>query len=495
MSEHARIVIVGSGFSGLGMAARLKQEGVEDFVVLERADEVGGTWRDNTYPGCQCDVPSNLYSFSFAANPGWSRAFSMQPEIQDYLVRCADEFGVRPHMRFGHELTGASWDQAGQIWRIETSAGDFTADVVVSAVGGLSEPRIPDLPGLSDFRGEVFHSAAWRHDVDLAGKRVAVVGTGASAIQIVPKLQREVEQLYVFQRTPAWIMPHTDRPLPRWYRRLFKRAPALQRLVRGAIYWGRETFVIGFMGKDRMRIANWAARRMLARQVPDPELRRKLTPDYSIGCKRILLSNDFYPALQQPNVELLACGVSELRPGSIVGADGSEREVDVVVFATGFHVTDMPIAERVAGRDGRALADVWQGSPRAYLGTAIPGFPNLFFLLGPNTGLGHTSIVVMIEAQVNYVMQALRAMERGNVGELEVRADVQEAYNRELDRQLENSVWNSGGCASWYLDEKGRNSTLWPGFTWRFRQKTARFQPADYEVRQRQRERVPEPVA
>ena len=495
MSEHARVVIVGSGFSGLGMAARLKQEGMEDFVVLERADEVGGTWRDNTYPGCQCDVPSNLYSFSFAANPGWSRAFSMQPEIQDYLVRCADEFGVRPHMRFGHELTGASWDQAEQIWRLETNEGDFTADVLVSAVGGLSEPRIPELPGLGEFQGEVFHSAAWKHDVDLSGKRVAVVGTGASAIQIVPKLQREVEQLHVFQRTPAWIMPHTDRPLPRWYRRLFKRAPALQRVVRNAIYWGRETFVIGFMGKDRMRIANWAARRLLARQVPDPELRAKLTPDYSIGCKRILLSNEFYPALQQPNVELLACGVSELRTGSIVGADGREREVDAVVFATGFHVTDMPIAERVAGRDGQTLDDVWQGSPRAYLGTAIPGFPNLFFLLGPNTGLGHTSIVVMIEAQVNYVMQALRLMQRGNVAELEVRADVQEAYNRDLDRQLEKSVWNSGGCASWYVDDKGRNSTLWPGFTWRFRQKTARFQLSEYEVRQRERERVPEPVA
>jgi cation diffusion facilitator CzcD-associated flavoprotein CzcO len=492
MTEHADIAIVGTGFAGLGTAIRLKQAGIDDFVLLERADSVGGTWRDNSYPGCQCDVPSHLYSFSFALNPDWSRTYSPQPEIWDYLRRCAFEHGILPYIRFGHDLREASWNEERGLWELETSRGTLTARVLVSGVGALSEPSIPDLPGLDRFEGAVFHSAAWDHEHDLTGERVAVVGTGASAIQIVPRIQPKVDRLQVFQRTPPWVLPHTDRPVTRLERRLFRRFPALQRLLRAGIYWARETFVVGFVVNRRaMRLPERMARRHLRRQVPDRELRRKLEPSYTIGCKRILPSNDYYPALSQPNVEVVTSGIRELRERSIVTEDGAEHEVDALVLATGFHVTDMPAAKHLRGRDGRTLDEVWQGSPRAYLGTTIAGFPNLFMLLGPNTGLGHTSVVVMIEAQLAYVMDCLRTMEREGVHSVDVRDEVQATFNDDLQRQLQDTVWNAGGCVSWYLDAHGRNSTLWPDFTWRFRRRTRRFELADYHARTHEPERIP----
>src|SRR3954451_16748619 len=332
---HFRVAIVGSGFAGLGMAIRLKQEREDDFVVFERAGDVGGTWRDNTYPGCQCDVPSHLYSFSFAPNPNWSRTFSKQPEIQDYLGRCAGDFDVLPHVRFHHAVEDARWDDGEQHWVIETSAGRFTAQVLVAGMGGLSEPKIPSIPGLDSFQGPAFHTAQWDHDADLRGKRVAVIGTGASSIQVVPRIQPDVEQLHLFQRTPAWIMPHPDRPISDRERTVYKRVPLAQRLVRAAVYWVRETFVIPFMRPRLSSLPKTQARKHLAKQVPDRELRRKLTPNYKIGCKRILISHDYYPPLSQPNVELVTDGIREIRPHSIVGADGSEREVDAIVFGTG----------------------------------------------------------------------------------------------------------------------------------------------------------------
>ncbi|MEA2438040.1 MAG: hypothetical protein QOF65_2596, partial [Thermoleophilaceae bacterium] len=341
-ARHFRVAIVGTGFSGLGMAIRLKQEGIEDFVLFERADDVGGTWRDNTYPGAACDVPSHLYSFSFAPNPGWSRTFSPQPEIQDYLRRCAGHFDVIPHVKFRHAVTGAHWDEDGQRWEIETSQGRFTAQVLVAGMGGLSEPKIPDIPGLDSFEGAAFHTAQWDHDVDLRGRRVAVIGTGASAIQVVPRLQPEADKLHLFQRTPAWIMPHPDRPISDRERTVYKRLPLAQRVMRAAVYWARETFVIPFVKPRLSSLPERQARKHLALQVPDRELRRKLTPDYKIGCKRILISNDYYRAVSQPNVELVTDGIREIRPHSIVAGDGSEREVDVIVFGTGFRVNDMP---------------------------------------------------------------------------------------------------------------------------------------------------------
>ena len=481
-----RVAIVGTGFSGLGMGARLKREGIDDFVVLERNDEVGGTWWDNTYPGCQCDVPSHLYSFSFAPNPNWSRTYSFQPEIRDYLRDVARRFGLMPHIRFGCSLTSAAWDEEASVWRLETSQGELTARVLVPAVGPLSEPAMPKLPGLDRFEGKLFHSARWDHEHDLSGERVGVIGTGASAIQFVPKIQPKVGRLHVFQRTPPWVLPHSDRPVTRLERRLYRAFPRLQRLVRLGIYVSREWLVIAFSHRRRlMKLPEALARRHLRRQVRDPGLRSKLTPSYTIGCKRILLSNDWYPTLTRPNVEVVTDGISEVRESSIVTASGEEIELDTIVLGTGFRVTDFPAADQLIGRDGRTLNEVWQGSPQAYLGTSIAGFPNLFMLLGPNTGLGHNSMVYMIESQIAHVIRSVRAMEERRVQELEVREEIQRAFNDELQRELAGSVWNAGGCKSWYIDRTGRNTTIWPRFTWQFRRRAVNFRPDDYEFRSR----------
>jgi cation diffusion facilitator CzcD-associated flavoprotein CzcO len=479
---HHRTVIVGTGFSGIGMAIELLRDGERDFVLLERADEIGGTWRDNTYPGCRCDVPSHLYSFSFAPNPNWSSTFSPQPEILDYLRGVAARFGVLPHVRFGTELESAEWDEAGTCWRLETSQGPISADVLVAAQGPLSDPLVPDLPGLESFEGKTFHSAAWDHDHRLEGERVAVIGTGASAIQFVPKIQPLVGQMHVFQRTPPWVMPHPNRPMKDWEQRLYRRLPAAQLAMRAAIYWARETFVLQFRNRRMRKLATKMALRQLEQQVPDPELRARLTPRYELGCKRILPTDEWYPALQQPNVELVTGGIREVRPHSLVSADGTEREVDTIIFGTGFHVTDIPMAGRLRGRDGRTLAETWDGSPSAYKGAAVAGYPNLFFLVGPNTGLGHNSIVFMIESQISYVTGALRAMRRRGARVVDVRPEAQAAYNAEIDSRMEGTVWVSGGCSSYYIDRKGRNSTIWPNFTWPFRQRTREFDEAAYAL-------------
>ena len=480
---HHKIAIVGSGFSGIGMAIRLLKEGERDFVLLERADAIGGTWRDNTYPGCRCDVPSHLYSYSFAPNPSWSATFSPQPEILDYLRDVAARFGVLPHVRFGTELDSARWDDAESRWQAETSSGSLTADVLIAAQGPLSDPIIPDLPGLDTFEGTTFHSARWDHDHDLSGKRVAVIGTGASAIQFVPRIQPQVGQMHVFQRTPPWVVPHPNRAMSDLEHKLYRALPAAQLAMRGAIYWARETFVLQFRNRRMRDLATRMALRQLERQVPDPELRAKLTPSYEFGCKRILPTDEWYPALQQPNVELVTDAIAEVRPRSVVTAGGEEREVDTIIFGTGFHVTDIPVADRLRGRDGRSLSEHWDGSPTAYKGAAVAGFPNLFFLVGPNTGLGHNSIVFMIESQVNYVAGALKAMRRRGATVVDVRPEAQAAYNAELEEMTRGTVWVSGGCSSYYIDRNGRNSTIWPTFTWPFRQRTREFDEPAYALR------------
>src|SRR3954447_106441 len=482
---HHKIAIVGSGFAGLGMAIRLKQKREDDFVVFERADDVGGTWRDNTYPGVACDVPSHLYSFSFAPNPNWSRTFSPGHEIQDYLRHTAADENVLPHVKFRHAVTKAIWNEPDQKWLIQTTGGDFTANVLIAGMGGLSEPKIPDIPGKDTFKGDAFHTAQWNHDADLDGKRIAVIGTGASSIQVVPKLQQQADKLFLFQRTPAWIMPHRDREIAPKEKRLYKRFPLLQRVMRGAIYWARETFVIPFVKPKLANRPEAIARRHLASQVKDPELRRKLTPSYKFGCKRVLPSNNFYPAVSQANVELLTDGIREITPRGIVTVDGVEHEVDVIVWGTGFRVNDMPFAHLVRGRRGQTLADAWSESMEAYLGTSVAGFPNMFMLVGPNTGLGHNSIVFMIESQVEYVLDAMRTMEARGAASVDVRREVQDAYNAELVERLKDTVWSTGGCASWYLDDTGRNTTLWPGSTWPFRLRTRHFDPACYTLRSR----------
>ncbi len=482
LPEHVRVAVIGSGFSGIATAIRLRQEGIEDFVVLERDSEVGGTWWANTYPGCACDVPSHLYSFSFAPNPEWSRTFSPQSEILEYARRCVDRFGIRSRIRLGCGVEILAWDDRSRHWTLETSQGTMTADIVISGVGMLTEPLLPSIPGIDDFEGTIFHSASWNHEHDLTGERVAVIGTGASTIQIVPEIQPKVGRLKVFQRTAPWVLPHRDRPINEWERRLYRAVPAAQRLMRNAIYWARELFVIPLTHPRMLRGVERQARRHLANQVHDPELRAKLTPDYTIGCKRILQSNDYYPALETPNTELVTDGITEIRQSSIVTAGGSEHEVDTIVLGTGFHVTDFPFAECVVGRDGRKLSEHWIDGLEAYRSTTVKGFPNLFIVPGPNTGLGHTSVLVMIEAQIGYVIDALRKMDRYGLETVEVRPEVQAAYNKEIQRRLEGTVWNSGGCVSWYLDKNGKNTTLWPRTTWRFTRQMRDFDLASYSV-------------
>ena len=481
-SHVHEVAIVGAGFGGLGMAIRLKQEGIEDFVVLERGSDVGGTWLANSYPGCQCDIPSNLYSFSFARHD-WDRAYPMRDQILDYLRGCARRFDVLRHTRLGCELLGATWMADQQHWELETSNGRLAARVLVAAPGLLSEPWSPALPGLERFEGRVFHTGRWDHDDDLSGKRVALLGSGATAVQVVPNIQPRLAKLHLFQRTPPWVIPHMDHPIRPRLRELYKRVPALQRLSRAGIYALRETFVPGITRDRRLLKGQAALARMhLRRQVPDTELRRRLTPDYHIFCKRIILSSEWYPAIQAPNVDIVSSGVREVREHSIVDNDGIEREIDTLIFATGFRPAELPIAERVRGRDGSSLAEVWAGSPRAYLGTTVSGFPNLFLLYGPNLNLGHSSIVYMLESQMNYVLDALRTMRSRGAAEVEVRAEAQDAYNEELQGRLARSVWNTGGCGSWYFDGTGRNSVQWPGFTFEFRRRTRRFDPAPYRL-------------
>ncbi len=475
-----QVAIVGSGFGGLGTAIRLKQEGLGDFVVLERADDVGGTWRDNSYPGCACDVASHLYSLSFAPNPDWTDRFSRQAEIWRYLQGLTRDFGLTPHIRFGHEVRQATWDEPARTWRVETSGGPFSAAVLVLAAGPLSEPVIPELPGLERFQGPVFHSSRWDHAFDLSGKRVAVVGTGASAAQFVPEIQPRVARLLLFQRTPAWVLPRPDAPIPAWQRRLFRCVPALQRAARAAIYLTREASVPLFRHPWLMRRAQAMARRHLRNAISDPALRARLTPSYTMGCKRVLLSNDYYPALARPNVEVLTCGISEVRARSVVGGDGVEREVDAVILGTGFRPTDPPLAAHVRGRDGRTLRAAWAGSPQAHLGTTVSGFPNLFLLLGPNTGVGHTSVVYMMEAQIEHLMGALRFMRAQGLEAVEPRLEAQQSYVSAVDRRIRGTVWVAGGCKSWYLDRTGRASTVWPDFTWLYHRRVARFRPEEY---------------
>jgi cation diffusion facilitator CzcD-associated flavoprotein CzcO len=481
LPDHVDVAIVGSGFAGLGMAIKLKEAGRTDFVVLERADEVGGTWQANTYPGCQCDVPSNLYSFSFAPNPAWSQTFALQPEIWAYLRKVADDYGIRPYVRLDTTVEGAAWDEQAQHWRVETSRGSLTARILVAGMGGLSEPAIPQLPGAETFAGPAFHTARWDHDAELAGKRVAIVGTGASAVQVIPRLQPTVGKLTVFQRTPPWVMPHPGRPVRPREQRLFRLLPPLQRAVRGAVYWGRETFVLPFKFHRLSRVPERMARAHMEKQVADPALRDKLTPQYEIGCKRILMSNEYFPALQQPNVELVTDAVTELRPHAVVTGDGVEHPVDAIVWGTGFRMNDMPFVQWIQGRGGRRLGDAWGAEGMSALrGTTVADFPNLFMLMGPNTGLGHNSVVFIIESQLAYVMDALAAMDARGAAVLDTRPQAQAAYNETVQERTRGTVWTSGGCASWYLDEHGRNTTLWPGTSWSFRRATRRFDVGEH---------------
>jgi cation diffusion facilitator CzcD-associated flavoprotein CzcO len=480
---HVRLAIIGAGFGGLGAGIRLREAGRTDFVILEGASSVGGTWRDNTYPGCACDVPSHLYSFSFAPNPDWSHSFSRQPEIWSYLEQVTDRYRVRDHIRFGAAVTEARWDGGQARWRIRTTRGDLTADVLISAAGPLSEPAIPGIPGLADFPGEVFHSARWNHSFGLDGKRVAVVGTGASAIQLLPEIQPRVSRLVLFQRTPAWVLPRRDRQIKAPERWLYRHLPSAQRLARLGIYLGRESTVGAFTRRPGLlRAAQRMARRNLAAAVPDPGLRARLTPSYVMGCKRILLSNDYYPALTRPNADVVAAGLAKVDGATVTGQDGSAHEVDAIIFATGFHAVDMPIAHRIYGAGGRSLAEAWQGDMRALRGTTVAGFPNLCLVIGPNTGLGHNSMIHIIESQLRYIIDYLDTLDRAGAAALDTRPAAQERWCAGIEQRMGRTVWATGGCVSWYLNAAGRNPTLWPASTLRFRRATRRVDLTEYDV-------------
>ncbi|MGZ5969159.1 MAG: flavin-containing monooxygenase [Polyangiales bacterium] len=479
------VIVVGGGASGIGAAICLRQQGISDFVVLEKAESLGGTWRDNTYPGCACDVPSALYSYSFAPNPEWTRAFAGQAEIRTYLLDVAERHGVTQHVRFGVEVIAARWNPRDARWHLETNRGTCTARFLIAAAGPWHQPKIPDLPGLRAFGGEVFHSARWNHAYELRGKRVAVVGTGASAVQFVPKIQPEVARLHVYQRTAQWVLPKPDHYVPRAERWLMRTFPAAQRALRSAEYSAMEAFGLGFRKPWILRQVQRLGLAHLQRAVKDPELRAKLTPDYTLGCKRLLMSNSYYPSLTRPNVEVHATAVREIQGDRVIGADGSVAEVDAIVFGTGFHILDMPVADRVFDEEGRSMAAHWRGSPSAYLGTTVAGFPNLFMLLGPNLGTGHSSAFSILEAQLRYVMDGIRKIRAHDYASVEVRPEVQAAYDALVQEALPTTVYNSGGCASYYFDENGRNSFSWPWSTSALERRIRDFDLDAYTVRPR----------
>jgi cation diffusion facilitator CzcD-associated flavoprotein CzcO len=482
LSQVLDVAIIGAGFSGLCMAIKLKQSGRTNFRVFEKASDIGGTWFLNRYPGCACDVPSHLYSFSFDQNPGWSRAYSPAGEIWRYQKATAERHGLAPFIRCNAEVARAEYDEPAQLWRLTLKSGEaVAARALVAGAGILHVPSYPQIKGAESFAGRTMHTANWDEGCDLTGKRVAVIGTGASAVQLVPAIADKVAHLDLYQRTPGWVIPRMDYAFEDKAKRRFARVPLLQRLWRTLIYWRAEMLAIGFTRRPKM-VAKFQklAESYLEHAVPDPKLRAKLTPDFPLGCKRVLISDDFYPALQRPNVEVIADAVAEIRPSGVVTADGKLREVDAILYATGFRVTDWLSHVDIRGRGGRALIDDWQGGASAYYGVAVNGYPNMFLLLGPNTGLGHNSVVFMIEAQVRYATSCLDWLWNG-AGSVEVRKPVQEAFNADLHEKMKGTVWASG-CKSWYLNADGTNSTIWPDFTVTYWWKTRAAHKRDFDV-------------
>ncbi|WP_216591280.1 flavin-containing monooxygenase [Streptomyces brasiliscabiei] len=482
-NRDVEALIIGSGLSGIGAAIKLREAGVDDPVIVEKAADLGGTWRDNTYPGCACDVPSALYSYSFAPNPEWTRAFAGQPEIRSYLRNTAAAYGITPLIRYGTEVTRAQWNPTHARWHIETTRGTYTARFLISAAGPWHEPLRPDVPGLADFPGPVFHSSRWRHDVDLTGARVAVIGSGASAVQFVPAIQPRAGRLHLFQRTAQWVLPKPDHPVPHAERHLLRTVPGAQRALRKAEYAALEALGVGFRHPALLRAVQRIGTLHLRATVKDRSLRQALTPDYTLGCKRLLLSNTYYPALTKPNVTVHATAVKAVEGRRIVGADGSRADVDTIVLGTGFHILDMPIARRVFDADGTSLDDHWKGSPDAYLGTTVSGFPNAFVLLGPHLGTGHSSAYAVLEAQLAYVAGAIRHFRGAGWTSMDVRPEVQAAFGAEVQQALPATVYNAGGCSSYYLDPNGVNSFSWPWSTGRMRRRLAHFDPEAYDAR------------
>lgn len=475
-SRHTRVAVVGAGFTGLAVGLALLRRGVRDFVLLERADDVGGVWRDNTYPGVGVDTPSPLYQLRAMTNPGWSDLYAPGHEVQDYARRLARTTGLLDHIRFGADVHGARWDAAAARWRIDTPRGGFTADVLVSAAGLVADPKLPDVDGLADFPGPVFHSARWDHSTDLTGRRVAVVGTGATSIQLVPELQPEVAELHVLQRTPAWVLPKPERPVGEKTRRALAASPLLSRMQFDLLYVGAELLATTRRSRLLRDTLSRVAHRHLRSQVPDAELRRRLTPEFDYACKRPLVSNDYLPAMAAPNTVLHTGGLSHLDGRTVVSGDGTRAEVDAVVLTTGFEVgATAPIARRIHDASGRSLHDHWGAYPRAYLGMNYPGFPNLFLMQGPNATSGASSTLLFSEAQARYVADAVCRMADEGIRAIDVRSEVEERWTRRIRRRSARTVYETGGCSSYYQNAEGRNVVMWPSNTAEYQLRTRRF--------------------
>jgi len=464
------------------MAIALKKQGITDFVLLEKAHDVGGVWRDNAYPGAACDVPSHLYSFSFEPNPNWSRIFSPQAEIFAYLQHCAVKYQLLPQIRYGTEVSSAHYNEADSVWTVTTKdAQKFTATLLISATGQLSRPAIPALPGMEQFTGPTFHSAQWRHDLDLTGKRVAVIGTGASAIQFVPAIAERVAQLTVFQRSAPYILPRVNHAYPALMKTTFKTLPWLQKLYRWGIYLTYESRFLAFSKfKGLMKFA--AVRpfeKMLQRDIADPSLRAKMKPDYPVGCKRLLLSSEYLATFAKPQVSLVTEPIARITPGGIQTSDGRQIDADVIIYGTGFAATEFLAPMHIRGRNGKELSAEWSDGARAYLGMTVPDFPNFFMLYGPNTNLGHNSIVFMIESQIGHVMRCLKTMRTTHAKTIEIKRAPYRRFNTGVEQRLKGTVWH--GCKSWYVDAKGHSSTNWPGFTAAYRWITNRGNLNDYD--------------
>lgn len=473
-------VVVGAGLSGICAGVTLKRAGVDEFVILTKESEFGGTWQKNIYPGVACDIPSQLYSFGFHPNPGWSRMFAPGKEIHDYLLDVVDSYALRPHARFGTEMLDAGWDDQSRRWLVRTTTGSYSARFLILGTGSHHATNLPEIPGIEDFQGRIFHSSDWPSGYDGSGDRVVILGTGASSIQITPAIARGARHVTVLQRTPAWILPKVDWAHSRFEQAMFRRVPGAARLMRAVQWLGSEIFLASVFFPRFADCVSLAARANLALHVRDRRLRRALTPDYTLGCKRALVSNDFYRALNRPDVDLVASAAGEIRPRSVVAADGTEIEADTIVLATGFHFVDSPIYGRIRDRDGIALADRWKGHPRAYRGTTVSGCPNLFVLWGPNSG--SSSAFVLVEAQCRYIADALRTMRRGKIASVEVRLDVETAWKDDADRVTSRSVQNTGGCSTYYLDATGHNGAIWPGSMTNLWRTMKRFDASSYHL-------------
>ncbi|GAA1466410.1 flavin-containing monooxygenase [Microbacterium thalassium] len=486
--ERAGIIIVGSGFSGIGLGIRLLEEGESNFVILERAQDVGGTWRDNVYPGVACDVPSLLYSYSFRPESDWSRVFAPGGEIWRYLQTCAREGGLLPHLRFGADVERAEWDEAAREWIVRTPIGVWRAPILITAMGHLADANVPQFPGQEEFAGEVFHSAQWDPSAQIEGKRVGVVGAGASAIQIVPRMAEAASEVVVFQRSAAYVIPREDRPYTDAERRRFARVPGAIAAEREEMFWANEAnFAQRRMVEGAIDQAKDLALGHLADQVADPELRAALTPDYEIGCKRVLISNEYFPSFTKPNVTLETSALSHFDGTHAVAASGEAYELDVVVLATGFEAARPPFAPRIVDGEGRSLADAWENGMRAHQSITVAGFPNLLLINGPNTGLGHNSVVFVIESQIEYVLGVLRHLRETGADRFEVTSSAEAASHEKVLGLSKGTVWIEGGCRNWYVDPiTGELTVTWPDFAYAFREENGTFHPEDYVFASRQ---------